>query len=141
MSSELYEKRDDSEQDPFFNMAKRTLECLDIIKKEMLKNDLYNKDTSEKQKNSIELLKKFYMFSIPLFSFKEDDDSNDSLENLEKEILLLELQKKSHVKSGNQGIKYIYSKEVENKINELFIKMSKLLKPYLMPIKRDDDGL
>jgi len=130
------EYREVEEKNPFFNMAKKTLEGLDLIKNHMLLNDLYSRENPERQQVSIELLKKFYMFAIPLFP--PDDKSLDAMET---EILTLKMETRIRIKSGIQEVKPVYSKEVEDKINKLFIKMSKLLKPYLMPIKRDDDGL
>jgi len=132
-----YEKEREVEEDPFFNMARKTLEGIDKIKQQMLFNDqFYPYDSIEKQKLYIELLKKFYMFAVPLFPKKDDE-----LANMEDEVLDLELEKRKEVKQKTQTDRYFYSKELEKKLNKIFIRISKILKPFLMPIKRDDEGL
>lgn len=135
------EKKETENEDPFFNMARKTLDCLDKIKQQMLFNDsIYPIDSPEKQKIYIELIKKFYMFAIPLPKVDEKDENN-KLDKMEDEVLDLKLERKTGIKQGSQISRHIYSEELDLKLNKIFIKINRILKPFFMPPKRDDDGL
>ena len=114
-----------------FNMAVATLMRLDAILKEIRNlNYLYPRDSAEKQKSYIELVKQFYLNAIPLL---KDEDS----EKYKEEILGMQIKKKAGIKSGTQTCSYIYDSKIDYRLNEILIELQQKLKPYFMPKGKD----
>lgn len=120
-----------------FNMAIATLKRLDTILQQIRNNDtLYPHDSPEKQKSFIGLVKQFYINSVPLFP-KEDKE----LKDLGDEILNLKIKKTTGIKGGGQTYVYIYTEELDKRLNQILIEIQLKLKRFFMPDKRDIEGL
>jgi len=129
------EKRSDIEAP--FNMAIATLRRLDAILQQIRFNDvIYPRDSPEKQRAYIGLVKQFYINAVPLFP-KDDKD----FKKLGDEILNTKVLKTQGIRSGSQAIGYIYSEDLEKKLNLFLINIQIKLRKFFMPDKRDIEGL
>lgn len=130
-----YEK--EREVEAPFNMAIATLKRLDNILQQIRNNDqIYPRDSAEKQRAYIGLVKHFYINAVPLFPEGDED-----LKKLGDEILNFKVSKTKKIKSGSQSEKYLYSENVDRKLNEMLIRIQIKLKKFFMPSKRDTEGL
>jgi hypothetical protein len=116
-----------------FNMAVATLMRIDIILKE-IKNLSFKfpHNSAEKQKAYIELVKQFYINSVPLLG--------DAAEDYKKEVLGFQLSRKRDIKSGNQKYIHFYSHAKEERLNEILVDIQQKLKKFFMP-GRKAEGL
>ncbi len=131
-----------------FNMAIATLKRLDTILQQIRSLNSFSIINSvEKQDSHINLMQSFYINAVPLFEEnkkkkrKEKEKEDNSLKELETEILNFCLEKKTIVKSGNQQYIHIYSSDKEKRINQIMIELLKRLEKYFMPGRREAEGL
>ena len=113
-----------------FNMAVATLMRLDAIHKQLTALELmYPYNNYEKQKQHISLVKQFFLNAINLLDEKYD--------NKYEELLKLEPNVKTIAKQGVQKFKGVYNKQLEIKLNKLFIEMQQKIRKYYMPKGKD----
>lgn len=118
------------EIDAPFNMALATLKRLDTILQNLRQVSLMSINPKEKQRMNIDLLKQFYLNSIPLLD-------NDYIKENNDKILNLKLNKSVVAKSGGHKNLESYDQELENNINKFFIEIQQKLKKYFMPKGKD----
>lgn len=140
----VFKKKEDGEEDEeeieeegaSFNSGLKSIENVQLILIQISMNDVRD-DLPEllKQKKKINLTKAFYRHSYPL--------SISELKKFREEILRLKLTSKAIVKSGTQMIKNIFDEDLDFKIDNYILDILEILqkKGYLMPSKRDDEGL
>ena len=135
-----------------FNMAIATLKRLDSILQQITSLDFdYPRDSVEKQKIHIGLVKKFFINATPLFkddnekkgnkNKKDNNDEKEHLKKLHNEILDFQVDKKHGIKSGTQISRHVYSEKKEKRLNEILIEIQQRLKKFFMPGKREVEGL
>jgi len=128
-----------------FNMAIATLKRLDLILIQIRQlHSQYTPDSNIKQKAHIDLVKQFYLNAIPLFDVekeKEKEDGKKSMKELGKEILELNMERKSKISNGNQSVGEIYSYDKEIRLNEIMVDLQFRLKRFFMPGKKNVEGL
>lgn len=114
-----------------FNMAIATLMRLDSILKQIRGvASNYVQDSFEKQKIYLDLVKQFFINSIPLLDEEDVKDNKDK-------ILNLKIKTKKEVKSGSQRVVYSYDKDLEKQLNDILIDLQTKLKKYFMPKSKD----
>lgn len=113
-----------------FNMAIATLMRLDNILKQLTYLDtMYPRDSIEKQKIHLGLIKQLYINSASLLNETE-------IKNY-KEVLELSLKQKTGIKAGSQKHNYIYDPKLELRLNEIAIELQQKLKRFFMPPTKD----
>lgn len=120
-----------------FNMAIATLMRLDEILKES-KNLIYLiNDLGVRQETKIDLLRSFFLNSVPLLKPEEVDEFSWilELETLKRE----ELIKNAGQNKPSGKLKPFFDKEIELKINKAFVSIQQRLQEghYFMPPKKD----
>jgi len=122
-----------------FNMAIASLERISDILREITRNSIERDMTSEeRQKRKIELVKGLGFNSFPLLKESFETDTFEKIKELSPAT------KKRLIKDGTEysktnGSTIIYSKELENQLDSLIVKISRELQKekYLMPPKED----
>lgn len=118
------------EQEAPFNMAVATLMRLDAKLQQISYLDYKHPfDSAEKQKAYLNLVKQFYINSIPLLL--EEDIKKFS------KILQLDINSKSKIKSGTQKVIPYYDKKLDNLLNMYLVDLQIRMKRYFMPKGRD----
>ena len=129
------EEEDAIEEEVAFNDALKTLGRVGEALNDIRNIDyLYPPESIEKQKAFINLVRRFYIVSVPLMKVTQS-------EKYKNEILNLTLKKVSMVKGTNSKYKPIYDPDIDKRLNEILIEIQQQIKKYLMPSRREDDGL
>jgi len=127
---------EEREEEPAaFNDALKTLSRITEPLQEIQHLDyLYKYDTPEKQRAFISIVERFFILCSPLLKQSDSD-------KYQKEVLSFQLNKKLSVKSGVQQYKDVYDPSIDYRLKAIVIELQRLLKKYLMPTRREDDGL
>lgn len=120
-----------------FNMAVATLQRIDMILRQTTVLDLqYANDPIQKQIAYIDLIKRLFSMASPLLfglDKKKEGEEKTETETMQENILDLKIEKRTKIRSGNQTIQYIFSPELDKRMQELLVIIQKKLSPYMMP--------
>jgi len=131
-----YEDEEDDEEEPAaFNDALKTLErvCRPLDELQLL-NMMYPSDSPEKQRAFINLVTRFFVLCAPLLKL---EDSN----TYKEKILKMQVPKRSIIKSGVQTFKNNFDPQLDYELWVILIDIQQKIKKYLMPQRREDEGL
>lgn len=126
--------RDTYDYEAPFNMAVATLMRLDTILQQ-IRHLNYNSpfDSAEKQKAYLDLVKQFYINSIPLLP--ENKIGRFSF------LLNMQLKSKANVKNSNTKLLLRYDPSLNTRLDDTLIQLQKLMKKYFMPSGTSREGL